>query len=370
MIKKTILSTVVVATLASSNAQACCGDGEVAAAGAKWAGAGIVAAIEASTVALASWLERLNTTIAISFGKVTADIMKQTASQRVMNEGMIAAQTQLYMEKVRADAQSKFQLSPRSCFEVSSGMSAGIAADKVTANQTALGARFAQRSLFTANTAAAVRKIYDEHAEKYCSAQDAALGRCKAASADMQNADARADVALNASSYTPEQFAAAQAFVSNVTNPVPTQNIPKDWEKTDQGKTFVAGQYIEQARASVAANSFNAALAERVPIQGLGTRAMVNKADISELELMESQTRGRFESVEWHRMIQGFGVEQLLREVAKIDAYRIWTGLKNYRQNERIEQVLAAQLAVAVKQDSEQRLREARRSAARAAGER
>ena len=62
-------------------------------------------------------------------------------------------------------------------------------------------------------------------------------------------------------------------------------------------------------------------------------------------------------------MIAGFGVEQLLREVAKMDAYRLWTDLRDYRQGERIEQVLATELAIMVKQDSEQRLREARRAA-------
>lgn len=362
--KKTLLSTAIItALIAVPPAHACCGDGEVAAAGAKWAAAGVVAAIETSTAALVKWLERLNMTIASGFGKLNAEIIKQTASLRVMSEGAIAAQTQLYMEKARGDAQARFELSPRACYEVSSGTSATIAAGKVAAAQASLGADFATRSLFTPNTAAAVAGIYDEHVNKYCSQQEVALGRCQAVSTDMQNADVRADVALNTSSYTPEQIAAARAFVNNVTNPVPTQNIPQAWEKTAQGKTFVAGQYIEQARASVAANSFNAAIAERIPIQGLGTRAMVNKADISELELMESQARGRVESKEWYTMIAGFGIENLLREVVKISAYQAWTGLKNYHQNERIEQVLATQLAIAVKQDSEHRLREARRAA-------
>lgn len=361
--RKTILSTAVVAALATSNAQACCGDGEVAAAGAKWAAAGIVTAIETSTITLASWLERLNMTIAAGFGKVSAELMKQTAAQRVMHQGMIATQAKSDLDKREAEAALKFKDSPRSCYEVSSGTSAGIAAGKVAATQTSLCADSARRTLFTANTAAAVAGIYDEHVSKYCSQQDAALGRCQVATPDMQNADVRADVALNSSSYTPEQIAAARAFVNNVTNPFPTQNIPQSWEKTAQGKTFVAGQYIEQARASVVANSFNAAIAERIPIQGLGTRAQVSKADISELELMESQVYGRFASKEWYTMLAGFGVEQLLREIAKIDAYQLWTGLKDYRQNERIEQVLATQLAIAVKLDSEQRLREARRAA-------
>lgn len=181
----------------------------------------------------------------------------------------------------------------------------------------------------------------------------------------MQNADVRADATLNTSSYTPDQITAAQAFVSNVVNPIPTQNIPKNWESTSHGKTFVAGQYIEQARASVAANSLNAAVAERTPIQGLGSSAMLNKADVSRLELIESQVRGRFESPVWYKMIAGLGMENLLREVVKIGAFRAQMDLDNYKRNERIEAVLATHLAIAVEQDSGQRMRELRNAAAK-----
>lgn len=364
MKKNIILTTAIVAVMVSANpARACCGDGAIAGEAAARAGDAVVKAIDSSSELIAKWLQRLDMTIATGFGKVVAEIMKQTAAQRVMQEGMIATHAISDFDKRKAEAALKFTDSPRSCYEVSSGTSATIAAGKVTAIQSSLCADSAKRTLFTPNTAAAVAAIYDDHIRKYCSPQDAALGRCQVVAPDMQNADVRADIALNTSSYTQEQIAAARAFVNNVTNPVPTQNIPQAWENTTQGKTFVAGQYIEQARASVAANSFNAALAARIPIQGLGTRAQVNKADISELELMESQVYGRFASKEWYAMLAGFGVEQLLREIAKIDAYQLWTGLKDYRQNERIEQVLATQLSIAVKLDSEQRLREARRAA-------
>jgi len=128
----------------------------------------------------------------------------------------------------------------------------------------------------------------------------------------------------------------------------------------------VAGQYIEQARASVAANSLNAAVAARVPIRGLGSAALLDRPDISEMDLMESQVRGRFESTDWYRMIAGFSTENLLREANKIQALKLWMDLKSYRQMERIETVLATQLAVDVKRDSEERLRQARASAIKA----
>jgi len=295
-----------------------------------------------------------------------AEIQRQTASLRTMEEGNAAVLSQLHMERARADAATRYEPSPRLCFEASGGAASGVAGAGVTQTWRGLNDKAAARTLFTPNTSAAVAKLYDDHASKYCSQQDADLGRCSAVDPKLQNADVRADSVLNTSSYTPEQIAAAQAFVTNVANPVPTQNIPKDWEQTRQGKTFVAGQYIEQARASVAANSLNAAIAARTPIQGLGTAAMLNKADVSEQELFESQVRGRLESPAWYKMIAGFSLENLMREVVKIRALQARMDLAEYLRTERIEAVLATQLAIANKQDAELRQRELRAAAAKA----
>lgn len=366
--KKTILVASIAAALmvGTAPARACCGDGAAAAAGAETAGAMVAGAIESSKLVVVAWLERLNTTIAAGFGKVMAEIQRQTAAMRTMEEGNAAVLSQLHMERARAEAATRYEPSPRLCYEASGGAASSVAGAGVDQAWRALNDKAASRTLFTANTSAAVAKLYDEHASKYCSQQDADLGRCSAVDPQMQNADVRADAALNTSSYTPEQIAAAQAFVGNVVNPIPTQNIPREWEKTPHGKTFIAGQYIEQARGSVAANSLNAAIAARTPVQGLGTAAMLNKADVSELELMESQVRGRFESPAWYKMIAGFSLENLQREIVKIRALQARMDLAEYRRMERIEAVLATQLAISVKQDSEQRQRELRIAAAKA----
>lgn len=366
--KKNILAASIAAALlvGAAPARACCGDGAASAAASEKAGYAITGAIGESTVLLVKWLERLNTTIAAGFGKVMAEIQRQTASLRTMEEGNAAVQSQLYMEKARGDAATRYEPSPRLCFEAAGGAASTVASAGVNQTWRGLNDKAAARILFTPNTSAAVARIYDDHASKYCSQQDADLGRCSAVDPQLQNADVRADVALNTSSYTPEQIAAAQAFVANVANPMPTQNIPVSWEKTAQGKTFVAGQYVEQARASVAANSLNAAIAARTPIQGLGTAAMLNKADVSEQELVESQVRGRFESPAWYKMIAGFSIENMMREVVKIRALQARMDLTEYRRTERIEAVLATQLAMDVKRDSDQRQRELRAAAAKA----
>lgn len=353
--------------LAPSPAYACCGDGAIAAAGANSAGAAVSAAISASTSTIVMWLTRIDTTISQGFGKLYTEIVKQTAQQRVFEQGKIAAESQMYMEKARADAATKYELSPRVCFETAGGAAGSVAAGEAKQNLNDLNRNFATRTLFTPNTAAAVSKLYDDHVSKYCSPQDVQLGRCSSpANPQLQNADVRADAMLNTSSYTPDQIEAARALVNNLANPIPTQNIPKNWEKTPQGEAFVAGQYIEQARASVAANSLNHSIAIRTPVQGLGTSAMLNKPDVSEMELMESQVRGRFESPDWYKMLAGFSLENLMREQNKMQALHLWMDLKSYNQMERIETILATELAMDVKRDSETRLQAARSAAAKA----
>lgn len=357
---KKILTAVALAaflTAGAAPASACCGDGKIAAAGATEAGAKIITAITESTVLITGWLERMTITIGSGFGKVIAEIMKQTAAMRVIEEGKIAVQTTLYMQKVSADARYKYELSPRICFESAGGSAAAVAAGEARQTTNDLNHMFTNRTLGTPNTMASIRKLYLDHVSKYCSQADAALGRCaQPAPPGLQNADISADALLNVSSYSPQQVEAAQAFVNNAINPIPTQNIPKDWEKTPQGQAFVAQQQIEQARLSVAANSFNAAIAARVPVQGAGSAALLNKADVSELELLESQIRGRFESLNWYQMIAGFSLENLLRELDKQEAVSLYMQMKDLQRWERLETIFATQLALDVKKDAADRV--------------
>lgn len=337
----------------------CCGDGEAVVYGISKATGETLAAIVASTAQIAAVLEQMTMSISTGFGKVVSEIMKQTAAMRVMEEGKIAVQTQLYMQKVVGDAQSKFELSSRSCFETAGGTAAGVAAGETREAVNDLNRSFASRTLYTPNTSAAIGKTYSDHVDKYCSQGDAARGRCtQPAPLRLQNADIRVDAILNVSSYTPQEIEAAQSFVNNVANPIPTQNIPAAWEKTSQGKAFVARQSVEQARLSVAANSLNHAVATRIPVQGLGSSALLNKSDVSELDLMESQVRGRFESPAWYQLIAGFSIENLMREANKMEAFQLYLSLKDLQRWERIETILATQLSLDVNKDAD--LREAR----------
>lgn len=357
-------SIVILATTVVSPATACCGDGKVAALAETLAGRGLSSAVGEAVVAVVAWLERLNATIAVGFGKVSADIQRQTAALRVMEEGGTAVRTQLFMEKARADAAVKYELSPRACFEVAAARASTTAGEEVHQAVAKVSRMLAERTMFTANTSAAIGKMYDEHASKYCSQQDADLGRCQVIDPSLQNADVRADTLLNTPAHAGGQAEAAGAFIRNLTNPTPTQMISRALEATPQGKTFIAGQYIEQARASIAANSLNSLLAERTPIKGLGTAAGLNKPDVSRQELVESLVRGRFESPAWYKMVAGFSAENMLREVNKMQAQALWMDLQRYKTDERISMITAANLAIAAERDAEARQRTLRAAAA------
>ncbi len=349
----------------SGRSEACCGDGPVAAQGAITAGSTVSSTITTATGTVTTWLQKIDLTIQQGFTKLAVEMQRQTAEQMTMQRGMISVQTQLYMQKAQADAIQRYQVSPRACFETAGSAAIATAAAETAQNADDLNRQSAERALFTTNTVADVHQRLRDHMDKYCSAQDAALGRCTAAPEAMQNADVRADTLLSHSTLTPDQLAAAQALRQNLINPLPVQNLPKGVENTNAGRLFIAGQYIQQAGLSVAADGINQAIAARTPVQGLGASAMMNTPDISEMGLMEAQVSGRFESPSWYAMIAGMSQTNLLREMNKQMALKLWMDLKAYKQQERQEAALATMLALDVRRDAEANLDHARRAALR-----
>lgn len=352
---------------ASTPSAACCGDGVAAAAGAAQAGGAVVASVQAASASLITQLKWMEQSINNGFSRVADEVNKSSANDRLIAQGEVQAQTQLYLDEKRTEAAQKFEISPRACYDTAIGTATGVAAGETREGLDALNRQTAERVLNTPSTAAAINGIYATHTEKYCSAADQKAGRCRAVAAELQNADVRADAFLGKTALNTEQAAAAKAFINNVVAPIPTQNIPAGWEKTPQGKAFVAGQMIEQAATSVAANSLNAALAERMPVQGLGSAAMLNRADVSERDIMEASVRGRHGSVQWRKALaQMPSAEALLRELNQQAALGLYIDYKSFNQLERIETLLATDLAISVRQDGEQRLQRARTAAAKA----
>lgn len=349
----------------STRSEACCGDGPVAAQGATAAGATVSSTITTATGTVVSTLQQLNLTVQQGFTSLAMAIQQQTAEQKVQQQGMIAVETARDMTKAKAEAIERYQVSPRACFETAGGAAIASAAGDTAQNADDLNRNAAQRTLYTVNTVADVQQRLRNHFDKYCSAQDAALGRCTAVSSAMQNADVRADALYSNSTLSSDQLTAAQALAQNLVNPMPVQNLPRSAESTHAGKVFIAGQYMEQAGLSVASDIVNHSIAERTPVKGLGTSAMMNTPDISEMGLMEAQVQGRFESPAWYTMLASMSQENLLREMNKQMALKLWMDLKAYKQQERQEAAVATLVALEVRRDAEANLDHARSAALR-----
>lgn len=352
---------------ATAPSAACCGDGAIAAQGAVAAGATVSSAISGATTSVVNMLIQIDDNIAAGFGKLYTELAKQTASERTIQEGVVQAQTQIYLEGKRAEAEVAMKVSPRACYELQAADAIAKSENSYNAAVQSVTSRLTDRTLYTPNAAAAVSQIFRDHAQ-FCSDQDVRLGRCnRAAPKDVQNADIRADNLLARDAFGSDaQRTGAETFIRNVVNPMPTQMLPKGWEGTEAGRTFVAGQMVEQARNNVAAQSFAHMLASRDVQPGLGTQAGLNKPNVSRRELVRSQADGRFLSPQWYTMLAGFNDTNLLREMNKQMAFSLWMDYQALEQNERIEALLATDLAASVKRDSEQRLAEARQAAARA----
>lgn len=189
--------------------------------------------------------------------------------------------------------------------------------------------------------------------------------------------------------YTPAQEDAAKTFSELVVNPFPSQKIPDNWEKTPQGKMYVASQMAEQSRLSIADYSMAQTRAMYTAQPGLGTRicqswtqlaGMTSTSgnaaesvpctlppDASMAAVMNFMAESRMSPV-WTRNITRSGPGGVSRENASMMAFKLWMDYKSYLQQERMESILAAQLAIDAKAAMQPGMAAQRAAAARAAG--
>ena len=60
---------------------------------------------------------------------------------------------------------------------------------------------------------------------------------------------------------------------------------------------------------------------------------------------MEQEATNRFENSDWHTTIDNANQEVLLKEMVKMEAFKIWMEYHKYKQNERIEALLATMIS-------------------------
>jgi hypothetical protein len=122
--------------------------------------------------------------------------------------------------------------------------------------------------------------------------------------------------------------------------PVLDPNAPPKLELPQQLE-YVERQMV-QAAFSVAQRSFYEMMAMRLPIS---PEDATITASPSLLETMEQESTWRIQSPEWFNSLATTPKEGLLRELAQMEAMRLWIQYQQYRQSERTEALLATLLS-------------------------
>jgi len=151
--------------------------------------------------------------------------------------------------------------------------------------------------------------------------------------------------------YSPALDLAAQDFIRKMGNPYPTSkyadsiNANSFMNSTPDTKAY-AKYMANQAVLTVALNSFNNSYAMRIP----GSDVAANPSGSSIMSIIEQEATRRFAdpAQTWFAALAGYNELQTLQEIAAMEAFRLWMDFQQYKQNERIEALLAATLAKVV----------------------
>lgn len=191
--------------------------------------------------------------------------------------------------------------------------------------------------------------LVDKHNEMFCSMQ--IDKKCQINSPLYTHADMRASVLIHNSYHNLEDIKLATEVIRNIVNPFPS-NVAlemrdasvRDRELT-RNKSALAETYAIEARLGVVRNSFNSMLLNRLPLDLLKGKSSSEKKNLSILGIMEQEAKDRFANAQWQTSIEQGNNDVFLKELAKMEAFKIWMDYHKYKQNERIESLLATMVA-------------------------
>lgn len=230
------------------------------------AGTAMVTAVTGAATAVVAAGQLLYTSFDNDFGKLYAEKSKQTAVQRTFKQGSTAVDSQFYMQERAGEAAERAVVPAQQAVTITSAAllseQSGIVRQKIAKMDGDFSKNFYKLKPVD-------QSVVIERHKPYCSGTDLDLGRCDTlASPTMQNADLSVTTFLNPGegqyeTLSDEERDAALAFVANAVNPIPATRLSELQGKSEQAKAVDAALLADQAALSVAAHSFNAAIAHR-----------------------------------------------------------------------------------------------------------
>ena len=188
-----------------------------------------------------------------------------------------------------------------------------------------------------------------KHDNTFCSPQ--VDSKCQLGSPLYTYGDIKVNVLLDNLYQEREKIDLATEIIRNIINPFPSNIALEMLEATEKerkdpkNQAALAETYASQARLGVARNTFHNMFFNRLPLDSLSDQKPSTKEKFSVISIMEKQAKKRFENPEWYEFIQKSDLEKSVKEMVEMESFRIWLDYQKYRQNERIEALLATLVA-------------------------
>ncbi len=335
-------------------ADACCGDGALAAAGAISAGGEVAAAVTAAATAIIGAMTEIVELQILpeiwgAGAKVKAAIEMNGARAKVLAEGKIAVDGDIKINEAAAIAllniKDPMLNGQRNCYDLASSSTLGSAVGGVTPDSQSVQ----EKVNYFRNGSSDIRK---EMSKRY--QDDMIYMDTSAQNKRYYQAPVNASKTVLASADKPLDDAgliAASRFAVNVVGEPPnTPNNVDEISKTAAGKQWLSANNTYAARASVTlATMENGAMMRKVD-QSLTPESMGVVAPgitaLSPLQAMKLFVENRFVDQSWYLTLSQYNTNGLLRELNKMMAFKSWMDYQSYVQQERVEQNMATQVAI------------------------
>lgn len=176
---------------------------------------------------------------------------------------------------------------------------------------------------------------------------------CKSSSSLYVYGDIKTNILLEYIYKDPEQINLASEVIRNIVNPFPSNIALEMLEASDaekelpSNKAALAENYASQARLGIVRNSFNTMLLNRLPLDYISGSDVSsnNKTKASKISIMDQQVNHRFANPVWQDLVEKGNNEALFKELIKMLAFNMWMEFEKYKQEERIETLLATLVA-------------------------
>jgi hypothetical protein len=302
-----------------------------------------------------------------SSSAISATIEKQTGAMNELTQAKLNYDASAITARGAAEAEDRYGNQDEianMCDAAGTGKNAASSSSNSNINGKALSASLTRRDMYTANTGVVMKDLLDNH-KNYCSDEDAKQGRCKDVVPRVeQNADLNAGSLLspaNGSTYSDKEAVAAKDFIIMATNPLPKGMIQQSFEKTPQGLAYILATMVTAAQNSVAHHSLTQIMSANAADVGLSAATSDTPGDaLSMVGVMKKFVFDRFADPAWKTKMVGMDTNGLLKEVAILLAGQNWMDYQAYLQAERMEAVIATQLAISAREHNKTLLDAAR----------